>query len=55
MISCHSFNITGIGKAISLALGERGCKVVVNYHSNESLAKVMTCAIIYTVLLVLFL
>jgi 3-oxoacyl-[acyl-carrier protein] reductase len=28
----------GIGKAIALALGEAGCKVVVNYASNEAAA-----------------
>ena len=28
----------GIGKAIALALGDAGCKVVVNYIANESLA-----------------
>lgn len=28
----------GIGKAIALALGEHGCKVVVNYASNEAAA-----------------
>ena len=29
----------GIGKAVALALGDVGCKVVVNYSSNEALAK----------------
>lgn len=28
----------GIGKAVALALGEAGCKVVVNYASNEAKA-----------------
>jgi 3-oxoacyl-[acyl-carrier protein] reductase len=28
----------GIGKAVALALGEYGCKVVVNYSSNEAAA-----------------
>lgn len=28
----------GIGKAIALALGEAGCKVIVNYSSNEAAA-----------------
>lgn len=29
----------GIGKAIAIALGEAGCKVVVNYASNADAAK----------------
>ena len=28
----------GIGRAIALALGDAGCKVIVNYASNEALA-----------------
>lgn len=28
----------GIGKAIALALGDAGCKVIINYIANESLA-----------------
>lgn len=28
----------GIGKAIAIALGEAGCKVVVNFSSNEAAA-----------------
>lgn len=28
----------GIGKAVALALGDAGCKVVVNYASNEAKA-----------------
>lgn len=29
----------GIGKAVALALGDAGCKVVVNYASNEASAQ----------------
>jgi len=29
----------GIGRAIALALAERGCKLVINYHSNGELAE----------------
>ena len=29
----------GIGRAIAYALGDAGCKVIVNYSSNEALAK----------------
>lgn len=28
----------GIGKAVALALGEAGCKVIVNYASNAAMA-----------------
>jgi NADP-dependent 3-hydroxy acid dehydrogenase YdfG len=29
----------GIGKAVALSLGDAGCKIVVNYASNEVLAR----------------
>jgi len=36
----------GIGKAIALALGEAGCKVVVNYASNEAAAEEVCAEIV---------
>ena len=29
----------GIGRAVAIELGERGCRVVVNYHTNEAAAQ----------------
>lgn len=36
----------GIGRAIALALGEAGCKVIVNYASNEVAAEEVVSEII---------
>ena len=34
----YSHTHIGIGRAVALALGDVGCKVIVNYASNEALA-----------------